>query len=298
MRVVLLAAVCMAVACGPDSASTTVPTEVVDVPPRARTAGDELMRLAPSGAALIAELDIARLRANEVVGPAVMALAAIDISASELGVGFNVVRAADAIVIASYAVGANDATSLTLLRGPGVAELEVGPLITDDTRAIGPEYLVARATKLVAGTGKSVADDSALLRVRTFAMPEQATGAALRVTARLDFEARLALSGRFELDTVPVSLSVWGDVADDLAIVGMMAADDEDEAVDLVRSFAVWRDRVSNDRWVRSRMLHFVLRDITVERRGQSARAVLLIGPRRLERLVEKLGPKSDDGKD
>lgn len=292
MRSALLV-VCVAAACGPDATGATAPAPPIEVPPRAATAGDELLALAPRGASMVAELDIARLRDNEVVGPSVAALASVDVDAAELGVGFNVVRAADAILIASYAVGADEAASLTLVRGPAVGELEVGAAIADNTRAIGPEDLVARAAEVASSGGASVADDAALMRVRAFAMPEQATGASLRIAARLDFEARVALAGRFELDTVPVSISIWGDVADDLAIVAMMAAGDNDEAVDLVNAFAAWRDRAAGDRWVQSHLLHFALRDITVERRGQSARAVLLIGPRRLQRLVEQLAPES-----
>src|SRR6185436_16906421 len=58
-----------------------------------------------------------------------------------------------------------------------------------------------------------------LLELRRHAMPEKAPGASLRVTARLPFDARVALAHETGLDAAPAQLSAWADVVDDLALI-------------------------------------------------------------------------------
>src|SRR5690242_21374199 len=96
---------CLA-ACGAHAGSHTLP------PDRARpqTATDRILPLLPDGAQLVVELDLARLRANPVVGPTVTrALARLASDRQVPGLPFEVtgspLAAADAVVIASYGIG-------------------------------------------------------------------------------------------------------------------------------------------------------------------------------------------------
>nr|MBA3395804.1 hypothetical protein [Deltaproteobacteria bacterium] len=50
-------------------------------------------------------------------------------------------------------------------------------------------------------------------------MPERAPGASLRITARLPFDARVALARQTGLESAPAQLSIWADVVDDFVII-------------------------------------------------------------------------------
>lgn len=259
---------------------------VVDVPVRASTAGDALLGWAPRGAQGVLEVDLARLRANPAVGPAVERLLAGPPAAD---MDMQLLRRADAMLLCSYALGRDEAVTLTLVRGPDIAALGRGTALDADTVAVGPPTLVARAQAVRQGRDEPLTADRALLAERARAMPAGAGGAALRVAARLDFEARIALAGRFDLDQVPTTVSIWGDVADDLAVVAILGGADRDEAADLVQVMAGWRDRLARSLWARASGLGAAVGGIDIDIHGSATRAIFLIGPRRLTQLVERL---------
>jgi hypothetical protein len=265
-------------ACGGASQPAAPP---VEVPARTATAGDELLAVVPAGAELILELDIARLRANAAVGPVVTAMA----GQSSFGLGFDLVRDADTVVMASYSLGSAEAATLTVVRGDRVGQLREARRLDDRTAALGPASLLDRAEAAATGSEPSMAADAGFLRLRTAAMPEAAPGASLRATARLDFDARVGLASMFDLDAAPVTVSIWGDVADDLAVVALLRGDDPGDARELTAEVEAWRAR-----WSRAPALSIVFRTlvsaIEVAPKGDVARAVLVIGPRRLEQLV------------
>ena len=260
---------------------------VVDVPVRATTAGDALLGLAPRDAQAVIEVDLARLRANPVVGPAVERLLAGP-PAGDLDM--QLLRRADAILLCSYTLGRDQAATLTLVRGPEIAALDRGTALDTDTVAVGPPALVARARDVRQGRAEPLAADRALLAERARAMPAGAAGASLRVTARLDFDARVALAARFDLDQVPTAVSLWGDVADDLAVIALLGGADRDEAADLAQAMIGWRDRLARSLWVRAHGLGATVGGIDIDMHGSAMRAIFLIGPRRLTDLAQRLG--------
>src|SRR5262249_4342455 len=122
---------------------------------------------------------------------------------------------ADSVVIAAYGLGTAEARTVMVFTVDGQTE-----------------------TAGEVATGPTLADDDDLLALRASAMPAKATGAVVRVAARLDFDARVAIANRLGVDSVPATASIWGDVADDLAIV----ADLDDPDSDLPTVVAGWRD--------------------------------------------------------
>lgn len=258
----------------------------IEVPVRAPTAGDALLARVPMGAGGVLELDLARLRDNAAVGPAVGTVLEAP-PAGELDVAL--LRGADALLLCSYAMGHDEAATLTLVHGAGVAALGQGEALDRDTVALGPPALVARLRRVEGGHEPSLADDRALMAVRAQAMPAQARGASVRVAARLDFDARVALAAQLELEQVPTAISAWGDVADDLALIAILTGADVEQAAAQSRLLARWRDRIAALAWVRASGLAPAIRGMDIATHGTATRAVFLIGPRRLARLVERL---------
>lgn len=260
------------------------------VPERARTAGDELLALAPEGADVAVELDIARLRDNPVISPLLRGLAGAGVHVigdvdGQLPVDLSVLQQADTVVLCAYHVGEDRATTITLVRGP----TPLGTRIDRRTHVLGPPEWIARVLRVHAGTEPSLVDDLQFMSVRTRAMPRRAEGAFFRVSARLDFDARVELANKFDLDIAPATLSVWADVADDLAVVSTMRGAVPAEGDSLRRALVRGRDRLAQVPWVRARYLHFTVRgtDITVS--DGNARVVLIIGPRRLQNMINRL---------
>jgi hypothetical protein len=181
----------------------------IAVPARAATAGDALLALAPGGATWTLELDLARLRANPVVGATVAAL--VDGEATAPLPEVASARGAEQVVLVGYASGSPAAHTITLVRG-GVAPA-AAVAVADGVWAIADEGAVAGLVAVAPGA--SAADDVELAVVRSRAMPAGAEGAALRLAARLDDDARRALGAALELTEPPRALSAWLDVADD-----------------------------------------------------------------------------------
>jgi hypothetical protein len=257
----------------------------LDVPQRAGTAAEELLSVMPAGADALLEIDLARLRANATVGPLLRAVA----GAGELDLGFDIVRSADLVVVASYDIGDATAAKLTIVRGPGVNDIAGARPLGDDTVVLAPPQLAARMDEVRAGAQPALAQSRALLRARAIAMPDKADGAAIRAAAVLDFDARVALARELDLDAVPRVLSVWGDVADDLAVVAHLDGDDPGEGRRLARAIERVRDRMADSDAASRLVVGYVVRGAQVTARGASARAVLVVGPARLARIVNRL---------
>lgn len=245
----------------------------IAVPARAATAGDALLALAPGGATWTLELDLARLRANPVVGATVAAL--VDGEATAPLPEVASARGAEQVVLVGYASGSPAAHTITLVRG-GVAPA-AAVAVADGVWAIADEGAVAGLVAVAPGA--SAADDVELAVVRSRAMPAGAEGAALRLAARLDDDARRALGAALELTEPPRALSAWLDVADDLALIVWQDGGDP-------RALVGWRDRLAATAEVRALGLAPSLVDAAIARRGEVITATVVIGPRRLARAV------------
>src|SRR5258706_2357833 len=193
------------------------------VPAKPPTGAERVLALLPDGAQLVVELDLARLRGNAVVGDVVTrGLAQLGADAKLPGLPIAVAGSpfanADMVVLAAYGVGTEHAATLTLLQTK--AEVAGATRIDDDLVALGPDEWIAQleARAQIAKTAALVAP-AELLALRAHAMPPGATGAVVRATARLPFDARIALARQTGLEAAPARLSVWGDISDDLAIV-------------------------------------------------------------------------------
>lgn len=309
------------------------------VPERAATAGDALLALVPAGAQVVIELDLDRARGNAVIGPLARALLA-QISGQAAGqtagaaagaparspldeLAATPLATAHAVVVASYHVGSAEAASLTLVRGEGDAAKQAAAFgavaIGDDVLALGPPDLVGQAELLGAlpaasisrsisgststSTGTSAAH-AELLALRARPMPSAATGAILRVTAELSFDARLSLARQTRLDAPPARLALWADAVDDAAIV--LLADSRDEEAEAAGSAKARKARqdqaaerlsaalrgalgeLARDPRVAALGLGPVLRGAELERAGSWIKVAIVVGPQRLQRAVQR----------
>jgi len=270
------------------------PTAARVTPPRAPTAGDALLRYLPAGADLVLEIDLARVRENAVVGGVVKAW--LQNSGSGSGpaeavkeIGTAPLLAAKTVMLASYGIGTEKATTATLVTG---VEVPGSVRISDDVVALAPPELIRHVEAAAAGAEPSLASDQAMLALRATAMPERAEGAAVRGAARLSFDARVALAATLDADVAPASLSLWADVADDAALVAVLDGTDGKTpgagGAHLETALAGVRDRLAAAPAVRAAGLTAALRDARIERRGDRLRVVAVIGPKRLRRAAER----------
>ena len=266
-----------------------------------------MLALLPEGAQLVVEIDLARLRANAVVGDvAGKALAQLGADARIPGVPIAVqgspLAGADTIVMAAYGVGTAQAATLTILETK--QDLADSTRIAPDLVAIGPDDWVGQLQARAAIDAQhALAPSPELLRLRDHAMPPGATGAVLRVTARLPFDARIAFARQTGLDAAPAQLSVWGDVADDLAIVVDADAADpgdklgKDAARRLAQAFQGVLEAVAGDTTIQALGVPRSLTDARLVTQGTWVRAIVAVGPHHLGRAVERaramLGPSS-----
>jgi len=254
--------------------STPAPARAVP-PVRAATPADALLELLPAGADAVAELDVARLRANETVGGVVSALR------KHATAGFDPLGVIDVAVAAVYRLGADDAATVFVLRG-AVGELPDnvragGELLDEKTFLYAPAAERAR----VKASGPSLAGDAKFLALRAQAMPPKATGSVLRVTAKLDRRARIAAAGKLGLDEIPATVSAWLDLADDAALVALLGGDDESDAVrlsDLVRTAGARAQKLL-PAWIPHGRSGG---ELTTKTSGRSCRVVWLLGPKHL----------------
>lgn len=295
--------------------SAATPAEY-QVPERARTAGDELLAMAPAGANVVVEVDLGRLRANPVAGPLIRQVSGLlakplagQLTGQQAGqsagpsgtsdepsvASGDWLQETDAVLLCAYNVGEGGASTITLIRGAA----PLGVSLAERTAILAGAEWVARARAVVAGDAPSLAEDRALMRIRTRAMPARAEGGFLRVAARLSFGARVELASRFELDAVPAAVSVWADVADDFAAVAELAGTEVEDGEALTRGAESAIIKLSQIPWIRARYLHFIVRTVDISAGELSARLTLIIGPLRLQRLVARamrsLLPESQD---
>lgn len=277
-----------AAGCGGGSDKKAAATPDIEIPERPATPGDAMLALAPAGADAVLEVDLARLRANPVVGDLVGALSASAPSGETAAGRLDLFAGADEVLLATYDLGGQP-ERLMLLSGPGVSDLPDAVPLSDGAVALASEPMRARLAAVQAGTEPALASDRELLQVRALAMPERAPGASLRVTARLDFDARVAVARDLGLDEVPVSVSIWGDVVDDLAVVALVGGDGKADGAKLARDLKKVTGRLAGSLPLRAVGLGPVLKSAKIEAKGTSARLVLLIGPHRLARIAARL---------
>jgi len=282
----LVAALPLAAACGGSDSSRPLPP-LNRAERAARTyhsAGDELLVFAPKGAQLVVEVDLRRLRENTVIGGLVRAASAVP------GVGaptFDAVRDADAFVLCAYELGTATAQTLTIVRSDELAKVAKRGRLADGVVAVGNEKMLERASE----TRKelSMASDLAFLETRDRAVPDKAPGAALRVTAQFDFDARVSMSRLLDLSSVPTWVSIWGDVVDDLAIVAQLGAENSKEARELGKASKAWLERMTGHELVKELVVGYLAHDVQVRVLSRAAALVLVIEPRRLKLLTRRL---------
>ena len=290
MKRALVALLWLLVACGghPRRPAASARPHVV-------TGAEHVLALLPDGAQLIVEIDLARLRANPVVGDlASKALAQLGADAKLPGLPVAVqgspLANAEQVVMAAYGVGTAQAATLTIIKTKD--NLADSTRIGDDLVAIGPDDWVGQLEARAAIDAQHpLVPPEDLLRLRDHAMPQGATGAVFRVTARLSFDARVALARQTGLDSAPAQLSIWGDVADDLAIViDADASDgkDKDAARRLAHTLRGTLGAIAEEPTVRALGVPTSLTDARLVTQGTWVRAVMAIGPRHLARAVER----------
>jgi hypothetical protein len=287
-------------ACSSGGTPATVTPDISFRPVREATAGDALLDQLPPGAEVLVELDLARLRGNAVVGEMARALLAAPPEAGDAdGAGTVLADAmaaplagADAVVLAAYRVGTPAATTITIVQGgaPGDGAIELG----DGRWALAVEGDVAAILEAASDDGDDLRDDAALLTTRAWAMPAGADGASLRITARLPGPARAALADALGVDDAPGALSVWGDVADDLAIVARLA-DEPGTPAARGRAAPPWlpavrtlRDRIAALPELGALGLARPIADADIRRDDGGVRVAVVIAPGRLRRAAQR----------
>jgi hypothetical protein len=277
---------------GSAAGSATEPATVIE----------RILAMLPQGAQVVVEVDLARLRANPVVGEVVTRALAERVQDLPAGVPASPLAAADQVVLAAYGVGTAQAATLTVLAA--AHELAGTTKLADGFYAVGPPDWVEQAQQRVAlaATGEAkfaIRAAPELLELRRRAMPANAPGASLRITARLPFDARVALARQTGLDAAPAQLSAWGDVVDDLALVvdcdaadpGNRPAGGKRGADAPKRLEATLRGAlaaVSEQPVVRLLGLPSSLAGARFAARGSWVRTIIAIGPSHLHRVADR----------
>jgi len=253
---------------------------------RVVTSGAELLATVPEGADAVLELDVARLRGNQVVGASVRALSPwLRERAAASALPVDLPLDADLVVAAVYDLAGADAAMLVLVRGTAIdaaAVTAAAPdtaLVDAHTFAFGPPALRARVDQVAHEQARAITADGAFLRLRDTAMPLRAPGASLRLTARLSPRARVAAAGRLAYDgALPASISLWADVADDFALVALLDTDSAAEALELAADIDDGVKRAG-----RLLAIPLALRRIRATPGESSVRLIWTIGPRALK---------------
>jgi hypothetical protein len=269
---------------------------------------EHIVALLPPGAEVIAELDLARVRKNAVVGEVAQRVLAR--KPGDAGARIGVVPGlpalvsgadaegspladADAVVLAAYGVGTAQAATVTVLATH--AEVASGRRLSPELVAIGPpDWLDQLATRVAIDAREPLAMPTALRTLRAHAMPHGATGATFRITAQLPFDARVALARQTGVEIAPAQLSVWGDIADDIAIVIDADAADPGEkrpkaaAVTMAKAVERLLGQLAADPSVRALGLPTSLENARFSVGGSWLRVVVTVGPSYLKRVVAR----------
>jgi len=277
-------ALAVLVACGGAAAPVATPS----IAPHHATGADPLLALLPDGAQVVVELDLARLRANPVVGEVIGKALAQQVAVP--GLATAPLATAEQVVLAAYGVGTAQAATLTLLASKqAMPELA---LVAPGVYGIGPPDWIASAQQRAGiAAGAPIAAATELYALRDHAMPNGAPGAVLRITARLPFDARVALARQTGLTTAPAQLSIWADVADDLAIVvDADGADghDKDAVKRLTAGLRSALAQLADDPGVRALGFPASLEGARFVAQGTWVRAIIAVGPAHLHRIVER----------
>lgn len=263
------------------------------------TIGDHVVTLLPPGAQIVVELDLERLRKNPVIGQTITkALAApADLPADLPAPPF---ATADVVVFAAYGVGTSNAATIAVIASRTDVEdaTRIPAKLPEDAVtlwALGPaewiRQLEARAA-LAIGTPIRASED--FLRLRARAMPDKAPGASLRVTARLPFDARVALARQSGLESAPAQLSIWADVVDDFAMIVDADAVDPGEKVTkkaterLERLIRTALQALAEEPKLRALGLSSSISRARLAAGGSWIRTIIAVGPARLKRVVER----------
>ncbi len=232
----------------------------------------------------------ARLRANPIVGDTVKhALDGVAVSTDvelPMKLPSTPLAATDHLVLAAYGVGTADAATITLLATP--EQVDGARKIADGVVAFGPDAWldqVSARAEIAAKAQVGPSDD--MIRLRDHAMPAGATGASIRLTARLSFDARVTLARVTGIELAPAQLSLWADVADDFAIV--VDADAGTEATPKLA--AIVRGvigQLADEPSARALGLPSALRSARQIRQGTWVRTIVAIGPAQLKRVVAR----------
>jgi len=268
---------------------------------RAPTPGENVLAILPDGAQVIVELDLARLRANATVGETAKAvLGSVGADSHLPGLPMSVMgsplASADQVVLAAYGVGTAQAATVTILTTktdvPGAVR------ISPELVALGPEEWVSQLqTRAALAAEHPLSVPDAVLKLRDHAMPQGATGAIVRITARLPFDARVALARMTNVDAAPAELSLWCDVADDLAIVVDTDAVDpgdhdakaaKDSARRLAHTIRGVLAALADSPAIRALGVPTSLADARLVTEGTWVRTIVDVGPRHLARVAER----------
>ncbi len=292
-QVLVVWAAVVAVACGGHGGKPASSQPIAYEP---KTAADRILPMLPDGAQVIVELDLARLRANPIVGALVTsALTGEGLPVLPGDVPVSPLAKATALVLASYGVGTAQAATVIVLAT--TEEVAGSTRLADGIVALGPvdwvAQLEARAA-LAADATTPLAPSRDLVALRDHAMPANAPGASIRVTARLPFDARVSLARETGLDPAPAQVSIWGDVVDDLAIVIDVEASDPGDAKTkqpgnrLEAGMRGVLAGIADLPAVRALGLPTSLTRARLVVRGTWVRAIIAVGPSHLQRVVER----------
>ena len=304
------------IACGGGGGAPLPATPVV--PP---SGTERLLAMLPQGAEIVLEVDLARLRGNPVIGAVVTrALAGPDAPAGAASRGGlaaawlrgalrrdadpagdaeteSPIAVADQLVLAAYGVGTAQAATLVVL-GSRRAIADATHL-ADDAYALGPAEWVEQAVQRVGRAGgAAIRPAPELLELRAHAMPADAPGASLRMTAQLPFDARVALARQTGLEVAPAQVSAWGDVADDAALIVDCDATDPggapagagrgDASRRLAATLRTVLAGVADLPAIQRLGLPSSLAGARLVARGRWVRMIIAIGPEHLRRVVER----------
>jgi hypothetical protein len=284
------------------------------VPDKPQTLAERTLAMLPDGAQIVIELDLARLRANEVVGDvATKVFADVSIDAklpglpslkSQTPTTGSPLAHADLVVLASYGVGTQQAATITLIATKD--EVAGSTRLSPELVALAPDEWIpqveARAgiaarcppDAVAAGSCRPLHGSDELLRLRDHAMPDGAPGAALRVTALLSFDARVAMAKQVGIQLAPARLSVWADVVDDFAmVIDADAADPGDkpkkDSVERMRAgIKALLDEAASEPALRLLGVSSSLTEAKFVEDKTWVRTIVAIGPRHLARVIER----------
>jgi hypothetical protein len=304
------------IACGGGGGAPLPATPVVSP-----SGTERLLAMLPQGAEIVLEVDLARLRGNPVIGAVVTrALAGPDAAAGASRGGLaaawlrgalrrdaaepagdadaeSPIAIADQLVLAAYGVGTAQAATLVVLGSR--REVAGATRLADDAYALGPPAWVEQAVQRVARAGgAAIRPAPELLDLRAHAMPADAPGASLRMTAQLPFDARVALARQTGLEVAPAQVSAWGDVADDAALIVDCDATDpggapagagrSDASRRLAATLRTVLAGVADLPAIRQLGLPSSFAGARLVARGRWVRMIIAIGPEHLRRVVER----------